>query len=453
MDTNLSESPTREEIMEFLFESSSYGNLGLFVGAGFSRAVVDTEQKQIALGWGQLLENASKKMKVSFAKLKQEGSGFPDLASKLCVAHAKKTKGTPSKSLLELKRIISSSTAWYPQEDKRAQFSEYLHELGPSWIITTNYDQVIESLLPGTSFSLGPNDSFVSRSDLTPIFHLHGVRTNPTELIISQEDYVSLFRPNEYRQIRLALALKESATCLLGYNLGDVNVLTALDWSSKVFKREDASYPREVIQVLRKSDRAASKPHRLENGIVVVEVGEIADFFKEYIEALPRWKNRRKKRDSKLKQILKIFREANSDDVREFLENGKWRRQILGSLPKYKVEFVAEFEKFLRAATELNRHESGKNGAFHEYAKGLAMNIDMLCTFSSDEFPPALLAAVVRNLDRLANYIGEERGNSFSASRLWSERKGELSSEMVAELRAVAACNGHTRLSELIRKL
>src|SRR5271166_1652654 len=44
---------------------------------------------------------------------------------------------------------------------------------------------------------------------------------------------------------------KESTTCLLGYGLGDVNVLTALDWSKNVYEKEHGDYPHEVIQIVR----------------------------------------------------------------------------------------------------------------------------------------------------------------------------------------------------------
>ena len=142
MKATLEEAPTREEVLKFLFESAQYGNLGLFVGAGFSKAVVDTDAKSVALGWGELLKKASKELEVPLRTLKREGSGYPDLASRICEAHAARTRGTPSRSLRKLKRTISSYTAWYPSEKKRAQFAAYFEKLAPSWIITTNYDQV-----------------------------------------------------------------------------------------------------------------------------------------------------------------------------------------------------------------------------------------------------------------------------------------------------------------------
>ncbi len=51
---------------------------------------------------------------------------------------------------------------------------------------------------------------------------MHGIRTSPNSIIISQEDYISLFRPNQYRQQKLSLSIKESTTLIIGYGLGDV---------------------------------------------------------------------------------------------------------------------------------------------------------------------------------------------------------------------------------------
>jgi hypothetical protein len=59
------EVPTRTEVLTFISKSASYGNLGLFVGAGFSKAVLNDPMK-IALSWRELLEQSAKKLKVDY---------------------------------------------------------------------------------------------------------------------------------------------------------------------------------------------------------------------------------------------------------------------------------------------------------------------------------------------------------------------------------------------------
>jgi hypothetical protein len=91
-----------------------------------------------------------------------------------------------------------------------------------------------------------------------------------------------LFRPSEYRQVKLALTVRESTTVILGYGLGDVNVFTALDWSQNVFRLDKSRYPRDVIQII-KNENPANDPYRDENGIMIVETESLSDFFEEFI--------------------------------------------------------------------------------------------------------------------------------------------------------------------------
>jgi hypothetical protein len=85
--STLDDSPSRSEVLEFLFESSTYGNLGLFIGAGFSKAVFAYEEEEVALSWGDLLVKVSKSMGVELGKKSnREGKSYPELAS-LLVLH------------------------------------------------------------------------------------------------------------------------------------------------------------------------------------------------------------------------------------------------------------------------------------------------------------------------------------------------------------------------------
>jgi hypothetical protein len=453
MKTTLGDSPSRVEVLKFLFESSTYGNLGLFIGAGFSKAVFSYEEDEVALSWGDLLVAASKTMGVDLEKKsKRDGKSYPELASLLCVAHSEKNGCNVAQSRAALKSALSAATAWYPSEPARSEYSGYLEEFAPAWIVTTNYDQVIECLLPGKSISLGPKDSFSSPKGIIPIFHLHGVRTRPDGLIITQEDYVRLFRPSQYRQIRLALTLKESTTCLLGYGLGDVNVLTALDWSKNVFTGSEDNYPHEVIQVLWQKE-PKDQPYRSGNKVIVVETDEIGAFCKEYATVAEEMRKERKQLQSRLRKIATIFTDLDADDVARFIDDETWRKSILKFLGKYRIEVVAEFEAFLQTALNESKRRSGKTGAFHEYAKNLDIILDLLTTFDCEDFPPALLAATVRNFDRLAGYIGDRPGDSFAAKRVWDERKGELSEAMVTELNVIARQHLYGTLRGLLKEL
>lgn len=67
--TTLPAHPNRDEVLRFLAASASYGNLGLFVGTGFWKAVLNEERSEIALSWGPLLDKAAEKLGVKYESI------------------------------------------------------------------------------------------------------------------------------------------------------------------------------------------------------------------------------------------------------------------------------------------------------------------------------------------------------------------------------------------------
>ena len=49
---NLSATPSKSELFDFISYSSDFGNLGLFIGSGFSKSVLNNEFNYIALFMG-----------------------------------------------------------------------------------------------------------------------------------------------------------------------------------------------------------------------------------------------------------------------------------------------------------------------------------------------------------------------------------------------------------------
>lgn len=444
----LPESLSRKEVLEFISQSASYGNLGAFIGAGFSKAVLNNGFGDIALSWGELLEEVANSLSVDYENIWKEGVGYPEIASKLCELYSESRSITYEKSLRKVKKEIARLTSWYPDKDQRSAFSEHLHKLCFSWIITTNYDLVIESLLTGASIPLGPNDSLIAPSGIVPVFHLHGVRTNPDEIIIAQEDYVGLFRPTEYRQIKLALMIKESTMLILGYGLGDVNVLTALDWSKNVFSGAPENYPNEVIQIVRK-DNPKEDPYRDRNSIVVIETSSLEEFFEEYAKV----------RDESLREEL-ILKESlaelaskldNPDEsmVEKFIDDKKFRKDVLTTLSSFSNDLISGFVSFLNRCIDETWARSEPNGAFQGYADNLSMILDILTSFSIKQMPPALFETAAYALHRVGYYVGNEYGKSFAAQKVWDARKSTISRDMVSELKSFAKQHHYSYITKL----
>lgn len=108
----------------------------------------------------------------------------------------------------------------------------------------------LESILAGKSITIGPCDSFIKIKDITPIYHIHGIINDPENIVLTNEDYVSLFRPSDYRQARLPFLIKKSTVLMLGYSLNDINVISSVDLANNVYKNINNYHESNIIQVV-----------------------------------------------------------------------------------------------------------------------------------------------------------------------------------------------------------
>ena len=443
---------SRDEAYSFLAEAAIYGNLGLFIGAGFSKAVLNKPGGAIALSWRDLIANAAQELGLNFAAAEQPGTSYPQIASALCRSYADLHGVTYPIASSKLKAAIANLTSWYPDKESRQEFSEYLEGLSPAWIITTNYDLIIESLLTGASLSLGPQDRLISPADITPVYHLHGVRTNPASIVVTQEDYVALFRPNEYRQVKLALTIKESTTLILGYGLGDVNVLTAVDWSRNVFAEEAVNYPSDIVQVVR-HENPREEPYRDPNDVLILETDELSTFLLQFCEALVLARDEHENEIAELKKVRDELDDPSAVDISDFIDNEESRREMLSMLAEYESHLISGFLNFFTRCIDETWHRAAPPGAFHAYNENLRMLMDILTALEVRKMPPALFQLVAYSLDRVFPFIGTAKGKSWEAAQTWHQRKSQLSHETVEELCAIARQSQYFRLEAKLREM
>ena len=77
----VSEDISRKIVLEKLFNAFNYGNLGMFIGAGFSKTVID-DKFSPALGWFDLIKEASDNFKIDLPSDKELiGVSLPELAT------------------------------------------------------------------------------------------------------------------------------------------------------------------------------------------------------------------------------------------------------------------------------------------------------------------------------------------------------------------------------------
>ena len=228
-----------ETIIRVIAEASVAGRLLLFVGTGFSRAVLNWKNTPVKLvpGWLDLLETICKRERLDVDNFfcrhwKQFDYDCPAIASRMTEA----IQGSAwSDKLSKLKQEAASETCWLPTKRQCARIGEIIRGLRPVAIVTTNYDEVMEALLGNGGKHIPRHTRFqVALSDRIPIWHVHGSVRNTNDIVLTREDYLEFFRPGNKEQRKLTKLLQNYVTVFVGYSLSDLNLLAALDWATNL---------------------------------------------------------------------------------------------------------------------------------------------------------------------------------------------------------------------------
>jgi hypothetical protein len=95
--------------------------------------------------------------------------------------------------------------------------------------ITTNYDLVIESLLPGRCNTNYPGKPVARRDACVDVFHIHGCILNPSAMVVTTNDYYRFINDSGYFSQKVSTMLHENSVVILGYSLSDPNLKAILN--------------------------------------------------------------------------------------------------------------------------------------------------------------------------------------------------------------------------------
>jgi hypothetical protein len=437
----------RREALKFIAQSSIYGNLGLFVGAGFSKALMnEPDIRPIALGWLELIIKVAKKFGVNAKTLIEDGQSLPQLATAVIQEIMIQTGKEHKVIDLEFKQQICALTAYYPKKEIRTTFGDYLLKINPNWIITTNYDVVLECLLPGKCIALSPTEQLIAPNGIIPIYHLHGIKTIPSSIVVTQEDYISLFRPNEYRHTKLPLVIKESTTVLLGYGLNDMNVLTAVDWSKNVFSSAKINYPHEIFQIVFKGEKYKEEPYRNKDGIIIIEIEHLEAFFEELAFDLNIEARSSKKLAKDLKEINEAISNPTPSDIESFISKSAYRKELFNILIQYESYTISGFIEIFSKSLEKSWKKSRGDREFGAYNNILDILVDMIINIPFEKMPPILVEMLASNLNEVCGYVGDYMGMSWKAMDHWKENVDDLPEDTMTEIYNIAQNQKYFRL-------
>lgn len=442
----------KTQVFEEIFSAYQFGNLGFFAGAGLSKELTSGNYSvDQALDWESLLKKVCVCLELEDYNFKSTIS-LPEHATKICHEYADKKKIPYSNAVQVFKEKVSSLCTWKLSDGKGDEYRAYMDVLTPSWIITTNFDLLLELVLRERCFTLYPEDPLILQKDRIPVYHLHGARLDPESIVINQEDYVKLFRPNEYRQIKMPLVFKESTILFIGYGIGDINIMTAIDWNNHVLiENSSVSYPSSKIQLLYKgTDGDVKEPYELENGVIVVEIHSIADFFKEYIEFHKEKLVELESEQQSVSLVNQMFWNADASEIERFIVDKGHRDQTIDVVKQHGRTVLSSFIYFFSQVMSEMSDRCMENGAFEQYEIRLNIILDIICNFKLRDIHPSLMAIVGEHLGTVARFIGTDKGKSWEAHRTWKTRLGSIPDCMINELRSIAERNNEYSLKEIL---
>jgi SIR2-like domain len=252
----------------------------LFVGSGFT--------KRYAAGpsWEELLTSLAKgcpAIDKEFAyykqmyngDLKKIGSVFADLYREWAWAAKSKSKfpaeyftaDAPSDIFFKhtiaelLKDLGPNSKGSYGSPELDAEI-EALKNISAHAVVTTNYDEVIERLFPDYKRIIGQKVMREPYLSIGEIFKIHGCRSEPNSIIISEADYKKFEQDHKYLSAKLLTYFVEHPLIFIGYRAEDPNIKAILYDVDRMVKADFQLVPNIYILQWDSSLTADSYPAR-----------------------------------------------------------------------------------------------------------------------------------------------------------------------------------------------
>lgn len=437
----------RRDVIDLLAQASLSGYLGLFVGSGFSRAATGGRALDFAGLVQEIIDHLGLDIDIEHDPAFRHRS-YPQICSHLVQKYG---EIDPSNTALKFREAIAHVCNFQPSPLLRQPLSTALQGVHPSWILTTNYDLLLETLFDEFDCVL-PERPLVPRPDRVPIYHLHGHRLRPASIKITEEDYVSLLGPIDYQRLRLPLLLLESTTLMLGYSLGDMNVRAAMEWARSFDERIQLDEAQgQVVQALYVDAPATREPYRGPNQEWVLEIDDLQMLLVEIGEARAALSAELADLRSRIHTFLGADDNAEAVAIEGSEEREEFLRIIRESSSFSSHSRVVEF---LDRVLEPIWDKATDRGGFDYYDDYLCLLIDVLEQLDT-ELEATLLGYLGDRLDRVAPLIdpssgARKWGYSWKASSTWRTRRADIPKTVLKEIRSFAESNGRSLLLDLL---
>ena len=237
---------TKEELIGIIKNKKSAPFL--FLGSGFTKHYLNTPT------WEELLSRfASKHINAYYTSLgtydlsviaseiaKEENKSFWDLPNDNKFKQSFQDKAISTSSVLKykiatfLKELTHNSIP-----EKYTEELELLKTINIDGIITTNWDDLIEILLPKLTKYVGQEELiFSSVLNIGEIYKVHGCVYQPETMVLTKEDYNGFNDKNTYLAAKLITIFIEHPIVFIGYSINDSNIKEILSSIVKCLNQE-----------------------------------------------------------------------------------------------------------------------------------------------------------------------------------------------------------------------
>jgi len=209
----------------------------LFIGSGFSRRYLGVEN------WSELLSKFAENLKHPYEYYYSTANqNLPQTASliakdyhdafwnssdfeQLRKKHQKKVVNDTSALKISIGNHLQSLNIKGLQNEEYREEIELLNSLNVDGIITTNWDTLLEELLPDYKVYIGQDELlFCNPQSIGEIYKIHGCASKPESLVLTSEDYKYFNSKNAYLAAKLITLFIEHPIIFIGYALGDSNI-------------------------------------------------------------------------------------------------------------------------------------------------------------------------------------------------------------------------------------
>ena len=124
---------------------------------------------------------------------------------------------------------------------------ELLKKIHPHSIITTNYDQLLETIFPDYEPIVGQKILYANHASIGEIFKIHGCVSNPSSIVVNRDDYDGFARKKKYLSAKLLAFFAEHPLVFIGYSAEDQNIKAILSDIDEILSENGELIPNIYI--------------------------------------------------------------------------------------------------------------------------------------------------------------------------------------------------------------